>query len=363
MRKPVERKAIDYASSAALRMIWRYRRGELGPGSMASLKPNSSAFKFMQTRASYARYTCAGVMYKYIHTCTNKDRVPLFAVCYTPDARRIFSGTHAGEITLWNGTQFNFETILSAHSAAIRTLSWTRDGMFLISGDNHGEIRYWLSNMNNLKIFKAHQEAVRDVSVSHNSAKLITASDDKTMKVIDFSTTHVDQVLEGHNADVRSAQWHRRHSLIVSSSKDGQGGSDLITLFQHRSAVNNAKWNPHDEFSFCSIGVDSLVFSYDIRNLTTALRTFRGHNKDVTSLQFHPVIPNYFVTGGSDGSISHWDLTRNHPLYFLEKAHDNIVWSIDFHPMGNVLISGGNDHHLKCFAATYPTGEQREEYS
>ncbi|KAL0207633.1 hypothetical protein P9112_012261 [Eukaryota sp. TZLM1-RC] len=362
MRKPVPRKAVDSSSAAALRMIWKFRRGEDAPGSLASLRPHSDAFKFMHPVSSFARYCSAGVMLRYVHTCTNKERVPIYSVTYTPDARRIFTGTYQGEITLWNGVQFNFETILTAHSAVIHTLTWSKDGVFLISGDGRGEIRYWLSNMNNLKKLQPHSETIRDISVSHNNTKLITASTDKTMKVVDFSTTNVELVLEGHNADVHSAQWHNRFSLILSSSKDGtvrlwdprSGNGDLFTSSQHRNVVNGAKWNPHNELSFASIGADGLAFSYDIRQLRTTKMTFRKLKKEFSSLQFHPIIPNYFVTGGSDGTLMHWDLTRSEPLHVIEKAHDNVIRSMAFHPMGNVLVTGANDHHTKIWAHNLP---------
>lgn len=31
---------------------------------------------------------------------------------WTPDARRVLTGSTSGEFTLWNGLTFNFETIL-----------------------------------------------------------------------------------------------------------------------------------------------------------------------------------------------------------------------------------------------------------
>lgn len=36
---------------------------------------------------------------------------------FTPDARRILTGSTSGEFTLWNGLTFNFETILQVRSA------------------------------------------------------------------------------------------------------------------------------------------------------------------------------------------------------------------------------------------------------
>lgn len=37
---------------------------------------------------------------------------------WTPEGKRIITGASTGEFTLWNGTAFNFETILQAPNSA-----------------------------------------------------------------------------------------------------------------------------------------------------------------------------------------------------------------------------------------------------
>jgi polyadenylation factor subunit 2 len=60
---------------------------------------------------------------------------------------------------------FNFETILQAHDEGVRTLKWTENGDWLLSGDSAGIIKYWQPNMNNVKVLYAHRDAaVRDLA-------------------------------------------------------------------------------------------------------------------------------------------------------------------------------------------------------
>lgn len=49
---------------------------------------------------------------KFVRTSTNKMRCPIFCVLWTPEGRRLITGSSSGEFTLWNGLTFNFETIL-----------------------------------------------------------------------------------------------------------------------------------------------------------------------------------------------------------------------------------------------------------
>jgi polyadenylation factor subunit 2 len=45
-------------------------------------------------------------------------------VQWTPEGRRLITGSHSGEFTLWNGLTFNFETILQAHDDSLRVMRW-----------------------------------------------------------------------------------------------------------------------------------------------------------------------------------------------------------------------------------------------
>lgn len=49
---------------------------------------------------------------KHIHSSVNKIKHPINVVKWTPQGRRLLTGSTSGEFTLWNGMAFNFETIM-----------------------------------------------------------------------------------------------------------------------------------------------------------------------------------------------------------------------------------------------------------
>lgn len=78
---------------------------------------------------------------------------------------------------------FNFETILQgrpirsffvnlllilpqAHDCPIRTMTWTHNENFMVTGDQTGNVKYWQPNMNNVKAFFAHKEVPHTSSLS-----------------------------------------------------------------------------------------------------------------------------------------------------------------------------------------------------
>lgn len=44
----------------------------------------------------------------------------------------------------------------------------------------------------------------------------------------------------------------------------------------------------------------------------------------------------------------------------VETAHDSHIWSLDWHPLGHILVSGSNDHATRFWTRCRPGEEQRD---
>jgi polyadenylation factor subunit 2 len=157
---------------------------------------------------------------------------------WTPEGRRILTGSTSGEFTAWNGLTFNFETILQAHDTAIRALTFNHAGTYIASADQSGIVKYFQPNMNNLTAWPAHREAVRGLSFSPDDERFATASDDSTVRVWSFAESREERILTGHGWDVKCVEWHPTMGLLVSGSKDNlikfwdpRTGTALTTLY------------------------------------------------------------------------------------------------------------------------------------
>lgn len=41
-------------------------------------------------------------------------------------------------------------------------MTWSHNDMWMLTADHSGYVKYWQSNMNNVKMFQAHKEAIRE---------------------------------------------------------------------------------------------------------------------------------------------------------------------------------------------------------
>ncbi|KAL3313244.1 WD repeat-containing protein 33 [Cichlidogyrus casuarinus] len=359
-RKTAFRRTIDYNASAITYLKDRvriFKRSDVRSIQADDLYNFKLSVPNVETEPAAACITS-----KLIRTATNKNRCPIYCVSWTPEGRRLITGACSGEFTLWNGLTFNFETILQAHDSQIRCMKWSHNGEWLLTADHSGYIKYWQAFMNNVQVYQAHKEPIRGVSFCPLDAKFVSCSDDSTVRIWDFNRCTEERVLRGHGADVRCVAWHPQLSLIISGSKDAQQpiklwepktGESLATLYVHKSTCTDVTWNKNGNW-FLTASRDHSIKLFDIRSLKKELQTFKGHKRDVMRVVWHPVHEELFASGGGDGAVRFWNVGTDQELAAIEDAHEAMIWSLAWHPLGHILVSGGNDFSTKFWSRDRP---------
>lgn len=364
VRKPVHRRTVDHTSTAVRYIQTRMWQRDWRDSTV--LQPTPVASIDLLPPVAYAECPATSFATKFVHASTNKVRCSINKVVWTPQGRRLITGSQSGEFTLWNGTSFNFEMILQAHDEAIGAMVWSHNENWMVTGDEGGCIKYWQQNMNNVKANKGHKEAIRDLSFSSTDLKFCSCSDDGAVKVWDFARCQEERSLAGHGWDVKSVDWHPQKSLLVSGAKDhlvklwdAKTGRELCTLHGHKNTVLSVRWNGNGNWVLTA-SKDQIIKLYDIRTLKE-LESYRGHQKDVTCLAWHPFHEELFVSGSYDGTIMHWLVGHEVPQAEVTNAHENSVWDLAWHPMGHILCSGSNDHTTKFWCRNRPGDPVREK--
>ncbi|KAL9105054.1 MAG: hypothetical protein Q9163_000067 [Psora crenata] len=199
----------------------------------------------------------------------------------------------------------------TAHSAEIR-----RDGRVIVAGDESGAIQVFdISSRAILKTWKEHKQPVWTTKFSPaEPTKLMSASDDRTVRLWDLPSQSSITTMVGHQDYVRSGAFMpgRAASLLVSGSYD-----QTVKL-----------WDP--------------------RSPSPAVMTFK-HASPIESVLPMPSGTN--VLAASDNQIFVLDLVAAKPLQLL-KNHQKTVTSLCLASNNTRLVSGGLDGHLKIFETT-----------
>lgn len=335
------------------------------------MQPTPAAGLEVLPPIAYAHQPATNFNTRFVHVSLNKMRTSVNSLIWTPEGRRCITGTQSGEFTLWNGTQFNFETIIQAHESPVRSMQYAHNENWLLTGEDDGKLKYWKPNLECVKAEPAHKEAVRGIAFSPSDLKFASCSDDSTIKVWDFPTCKSEVTMTGHGGDVKSCDWHPTKAVLASGSKDGlvkvwdaKTGRNIATLHGHRNTVMQTLWNANGNWLLSACRDQSLKVT-DMRT-QKEIATYRGHNRDVTCAAWHPLHEELFASGGYDGSLMYWLVSSPEPQAEKRGAHDSVIWTLAWHPAGHMLATGSGDTCTKFWGRARPGDpwrdrEQREQ--
>ena len=222
----LKRKCIDYHAPAVLDLESRLYRKACRTAHVRDapfLQPHSSYLRHLGLPimdASAPTHSMAYLTYM-AHVTRAKNSQPVMSLSWTPGGRRLLTGNQEGEFTLWDGINFSFELIMSAHDNPFRCMAWSHNNNYLLTSDAGGNIKYWSPSIAPVQSFDTHNgQPIHGLTFSPADTKFASCGDDATVRVWDWASRTEERVLEGHGWDVKAVAWHPRSSVICSGSKD-----------------------------------------------------------------------------------------------------------------------------------------------
>ncbi|KAH7326066.1 WD40-repeat-containing domain protein [Stachybotrys elegans] len=192
-----------------------------------------------------------------------------------------------------------------------------RDGRVLVAGDDTGKMQVFdMGSRAILKTWDTHKQPVWTTKFSPTDlTSLLSASDDKTVRLWDLPSGEPVTTFVGHNDYVRCADFlpGTMSSMLVSGSYDS-----TVKL-----------WDPRTGSS-------------------TAVMTFKhaAPVEDVISLPSGTTL-----LAAAENSVSVLDLVAARPLHMITN-HQKTVTSLSLASNGRRLVTGGLEGHVKVFETT-----------
>ena len=124
---------------------------------------------------------------------------------------------------LWEGSSWKFWERLVAHNHKymVNSVCFSPDGSKIISGSDDETVKFWdFSSGNLLNTFVDHSESVNSVAFSRDGLSIVSGSNDKTLKIWDVASLKLLKTLNGHLNYVASVDFSNDGSMIVSGSWD-----------------------------------------------------------------------------------------------------------------------------------------------
>lgn len=236
---------------------------------------------------------------------------------------------------------------LQKHADAVQSVALSPDGKIIASASDDGTVKLWElegDNTNPIQEIKDQGGWVRAV-VFLSDRQIITAGQDKNIKVIDIASGKVVKTLSGHTNLINNLAIAPASDLLVSGSYDNtvniwqiSTGKLLRSQTGHTDKIWGLAISP-DGTQVVSASRDKTVKIWDVKTGEN-LKTLQ-HSSGVTCVLVTPD-GKRVITGSSDNLIRVWDLASAKKLFELSGNNDAIS-AIAITSDGKYLFSGGKD--------------------
>lgn len=228
-----------------------------------------------------------------------------------------FIVTTGTRVQIFSTRTRKLQKTISRFSDIARSGEIRRDGRVLVAGDDGGAMQVFdVGSRAILRTWKVHKQPVWTTRWSPTDLTgLLSASDDKTVRLWDLTEGEPTSTFVGHNDYVRAAEYMpgTMANMVVSGSYDA-----TVKL-----------WDPR-------VGRNSAVMTFK-------------HAKPVEDVLSMPSGTTVLAAAGE--SVSVLDLVAARPQHMISN-HQKTVTSLSLASEGRRLVTGGLEGHVKVFETT-----------
>lgn len=258
------------------------------------------------------------------------------------------------------------------HKALIRDIIFTSDGRYLVSAGEDKVVRVW--DVNTGKTVRTIRGQIGDGPDGMIYAAVLSPNDRylalggwlagdfegrKGIRIHDFQSGEVIGLLEGHEYLVRALTFSRDSRYLASGSDETLRIWDLERMKEFRSFEGHTYHISSVAFSndgerVVSGSFDHTLMLWDVRK--GLIKVMKGHEGRVWSVVFSPD-GRYIASGSDDKTIRLWD-ARSGDFIKVLGMQETSVSSLSFSPDSRWILTGsgkGDKHFSNIFSI--PSGE------
>jgi WD40 repeat protein len=238
---------------------------------------------------------------------------PIQSLAISPNGKSIIAGGLDGRISQWQLETKQYKSSFFArvnapdsHDGVILQLAFAANERFIVSASNDKTLRIWGYHTGELKrTLIGHEEAVNTCAISPDSQIIASGSDDKTIKLWRFDHSYAYQTFIGDRAAVNSLAFSNDGQYLISGGSDKtikiwdiKTGEIIKSWQAHEQAIISIAINPHRHLIASASRTEIKIWQGQTGELIKVLR-------GTAPLKFSPD-GQFLITGSYGGKVKIW---------------------------------------------------------
>lgn len=278
------------------------------------------------------------------------------SLAYTPDGKALLAGS-LGATKIWDTSTGIEVGVLAGSASGNSSMSRSPDGKFLVNAswsfNERPLFHLWsLETGRGVRTYQGHENPINFVTFSPDGQRLLTASDDKTLKTWDFGTGAELKSFVGHTGVVLSAAYSPDGTKIISSSRQKSVGTMKLWDANSGTAIRDFTGKHMSDGSLPS------AFLPDGRQAIAASQFFQDFaqdgakyidlaGNDITSTMMRHSLNLYDINSGSSVNTFYAGRSASGYLFDIKTAHGGAVTAATISPDGQFALTGALRSSLK----------------
>jgi WD40 repeat protein len=241
---------------------------------------------------------------------------------------------------------------LEGHTNFVWDVAITPDGRRVLSASNDTTVRMWdIATGNHLATFGGHQAFVCSLAISNDGSLVATGAADGAIRVWNLGSAAL--ICAGHHGalDAKVA-WGPDTNRLVSGGADGHlrlwnlpDFAPHASILAHQRAILKVVFLDDGE-RIVSISADKTIRLCSAKT-GECIRVCEGHTGEVNSVAVS-ADKRRMVSASEDKTLRVWDVEAGVCLAVL-CGHDDIVWRVAVSPDCRLAASGGADNTVRIW--------------